>query len=109
MARHSDQSLSAAEIAASQARRLGLLRQALGLPQVEAARIAGVTRDAWGRYERGDSRIDAVSLARFLGAVALAGGYVITGNFDGMPAELVRDLIRAEAEAAETDSEARRD
>jgi transcriptional regulator with XRE-family HTH domain len=107
MPRRSDSSDTAASMLRDQATRLARLRQLLGMKQIDAAEAAGVTRDSWGRMERGDTRIDVIALARFLAQTEAGAGYVICGTFEGLPNDLVRDLIRAETEAeaaAETDT-----
>jgi transcriptional regulator with XRE-family HTH domain len=100
MATKSGDSPAASRMMVEQSRRLVRLRQLVGLKQVDAAASAQVTKDSWGRAERAEIRIDAVALARFLAAYNLPAGYVITGSYEGLPPELLRDIIRAEAEDA---------
>ena len=59
--------------------RLKEARDALGLNQAEMAKAMGVTREYWGRCERGVS----VPGGEVLAALALKGldvGYILTGN-----------------------------
>ncbi len=46
--------------------RLRLERQRLGLSQAQAAEKTGVTREMWGRYERGAVQVNGHVLAQFI-------------------------------------------
>lgn len=97
----SDKSPVAARIKADQARRLRWLREQMGLQQIEAAELAGVTRFSWYRMEKGASLIDTVALARFLGAHGFSADYVVSGRTGGLPDDLAYDLqARARAEGS---------
>lgn len=64
--------------------RLKEARKALGLNQAAAAELAGVSREHWGRCERGA----AVPGGEVLAALALAGAdarYILTGKRDFPP------------------------
>ncbi len=99
VAKHSDESMTAAQIVAAQAARLRRLREQLGLQQVDAAALAKVTRFAWRRMEAGEKRIDAVSLHRFLGYRNITADYVISGKLSGLPEDLIEELARRSASA----------
>lgn len=57
-------------IASGISERLAKERRKLGMQQKDAAEIADVSRDMWGRYERGVSMPAAVVLAKFASAGA---------------------------------------
>lgn len=88
---------SAASIARQQSLRLRRLRERFGLIADEYPR-SGLSRDAWGRMERGDARIDPVGLMRWCASHGIGPSYVISGQFDGLPADVVRELVLAELE-----------
>ena len=46
--------------------RLRMERQRLGLSQAQAAEKTGITREMWGRYERGSVNINGHVLAQFI-------------------------------------------
>ena len=72
------------EIFLSLSSRLKESRKALGLNQAEAATLTGVTREHWGRCERGA----AVPGGEVLAALAKAGAdvrYILTGEREGPP------------------------
>lgn len=103
MARKSDESAEASTIMARQSERLRRLRRLLGLRQPAAAEAAGITRDSWGRMERGEQRVDMVALAKFCASQDIPAGYVVTGDYAGLHPVLLRDIIRAEEAGEEAE------
>lgn len=100
MAEHSDRSPEATKLAHAQALRLRRFRSTLTPIQADAARAAGVGKDVWNRMELGETRINAVALARFCDAYEVPTEYVMTGRFTGLEESLVRALVLLESEEA---------
>lgn len=94
---------AALEIQEAQGARLTRLRKRLGLDLGEAAHLGRVDRDAWGRAERGVSKINPIALSRFVTAVQaltntrISAEYVITGSLAGLDDGLARELVEAES------------
>lgn len=88
----SDKSVEASRIKAAQARRLLWLREQMGLRQMQAAELAGVTRFSWGRMEKGEALIDTVALVRFLARWGYSADWVVSGRATGLPEDLAYDL-----------------
>lgn len=92
-----DTSPAASQVRDQQAKRLTRLRERLQLSVQDAADLAGVSRHAWSRMEKGVSNLDGVAVARFAGANGLGAEYIITGGLVGLPEALVRELVQVEA------------
>lgn len=95
MPKFSDESEEAQAVAVEQAARLRRLRERFG-PVGPAHAAAGISRDAWGRMERGETRIDAVALARWATHHGVSPEYVLTGGLSGLPGDLARELVQVE-------------
>lgn len=71
------------------AKRLKLLRKALGYSQAFMAQLAGVTPQAWGNYEQGLRRIDIDQALVLCRATGVTLPFIYQGNFGILPADLL--------------------
>jgi transcriptional regulator with XRE-family HTH domain len=98
-----DNSPEALEIAEGQRIRLRRLREVFTPVQAEAARLANVSRFAWNKMELGRARVNAVALTRYCMAYRIPTEYVMTGSYEGLPAEIASHLQEMERMDAEID------
>lgn len=78
------------------AKRLKLLRDAMGKTQVAMGDLAGVTDKAWQNYEAGIRRIEIDAVTRLRAALGVTSEWVYYGNVYQMPDELL-DAMRLAA------------
>lgn len=74
------------------AKRLKLLRNALGNTQGTMGALAGVTDKAWQNYEAGIRRIEIDAVTRLRAALGVTSEWVYYGNLAQLPAELLEKL-----------------
>jgi transcriptional regulator with XRE-family HTH domain len=87
-----------------QAARLERLRDLLGLTPGQAAKLVGVSRFTWRRYEEALAPIPLLHLTLFAEANGITLDYVISGDLAGLPRELQRDLPAREAQDREVEA-----
>ena len=80
------------------ARRLRLLRQALGKTQAVMGDLAGVSDKAWQNYEKGIRRIEIDAVTRLRANIGVTSEWVYYGNVYQMPDELL-DAMRLAAKS----------
>lgn len=78
------------------AKRLKLLRSALGNTQATMGALAGVSDKAWQNYEAGIRRIEIDAVTRLRAALGVTSEWVYYGNMAQLPAELL-DKLQLEA------------
>src|SRR5690348_11900526 len=75
------------------AKRLKLLRTALGKTQAVMGELAGVTDKAWQNYEKGIRRIEIDAVTRLRANLGVTSEWVYYGNTHQMPDDLL-DAMR---------------
>lgn len=80
------------------AKRLFLLRKALGLTQATIGRMAGVSGNAWGNYEKALRRIELDNVFQLETATGAPQEWVYRGIMARMPLELAQKIELAKRE-----------
>lgn len=80
------------------AKRLILLRKALGYTQDMIGRMAGVSGNAWSNYENGLRRIELDNVFQLEAATGAPQEWVYRGIMARMPLELAEKILLAERE-----------
>lgn len=79
-------------------KRLTLLRKALGNTQETMGRLAGVSGNAWGNYEKGLRRIELDNVFQLETAIGVPQEWVYRGIMARMPLDLAQKIGLAERE-----------
>lgn len=74
------------------AKRLKLLRDALGNTQATMASLAGATPAAWGNYESGIRRIRIDEALRLCSTVGVTLDWIYRGNVAQLPGDLIERI-----------------
>lgn len=80
------------------AKRLILLRKALGYTQAMIGKLAGVSGNAWGNYEAGLRRIELDHVFQLEAATGAPQEWIYRGIMARMPLELAEKISLAERE-----------
>ena len=84
------------------AKRLVLLRRALGLSQSDMGRLAGVSGNAWGNYENADRRIEPDRVFELENNISVPLEWVYRGVQTRLPLDLAQKIELAKRELERT-------
>ena len=68
--------------------RLRVLREALGLTQVQISRVCGIGQQAWNNYEGARRRISVDQALRLRNSIGVTLDWIYAGDPKGLPWEL---------------------
>lgn len=74
------------------AERVQRVREAFGVSQADAARIAGVSLSTWNGWETGYARLSLDGARRLKAAWGISLDYLFEGDISGLSASLIKSL-----------------